>query len=62
MRAGAEYFDTNGFIRTYPPILTLRSMRKAPPRSSPWTTSATRPITQSGQLYIESTALALGKV
>jgi asparaginyl-tRNA synthetase len=62
MRAAAEYFDINGFIRTDPPILTPAACEG---------TSTLFPVdyfgdpaflTQSGQLYIESTALALGKV
>jgi asparaginyl-tRNA synthetase len=62
MRAAAEYFDQNGFIRTDPPILTPAACEG---------TSTLFPVdyfgdpaylTQSGQLYIESTALALGKV
>jgi len=62
MRAASEYFDTNGFIRTDPPILTPAACEG---------TSTLFPVdyfgdpaflTQSGQLYIESTALALGKV
>jgi asparaginyl-tRNA synthetase len=62
MRAAAEHFDTNGFIRTDPPILTPAACEG---------TSTLFPVdyfgdpaflTQSGQLYIESTALALGKV
>ncbi|MFC5860929.1 asparagine--tRNA ligase [Acidicapsa dinghuensis] len=62
MRAAAEYFDTNGFVRTDPPILTPAACEG---------TSTLFPVdyfgdeaylTQSGQLYIESTALALGKV
>jgi asparaginyl-tRNA synthetase len=62
MRAAAEYFDTNGFIRTDPPILTPAACEG---------TSTLFPVdyfgdeaflTQSGQLYIEATALALGKV
>ncbi len=62
MRAAAEYFDTNGFIRTDPPILTPAACEG---------TSTLFPVdyfgdpaylTQSGQLYVESTALALGKV
>src|ERR1035438_1935570 len=62
MRAAAEYFDTNGFIRTDPPILTPAACEG---------TSTLFPVdyfdeqaylTQSGQLYIESTAMALGKV
>ncbi|MGD0799695.1 MAG: asparagine--tRNA ligase [Terracidiphilus sp.] len=62
MRAAAEYFDSNGFVRTDPPILTPAACEG---------TSTLFPVdyfgdpaylTQSGQLYIESTALALGKV
>ena len=62
MRTAAEYFDNNGFIRTDPPILTPAACEG---------TSTLFPVdyfgdpaylTQSGQLYIESTALALGKV
>ena len=62
MRAAAEYFDSNGYIRTDPPILTPAACEG---------TSTLFPVdyfgdpaylTQSGQLYIESTALALGKV
>jgi asparaginyl-tRNA synthetase len=62
MRSAAEYFDSHGFIRTDPPILTPAACEG---------TSTLFPVdyfgdpaylTQSGQLYIESTALALGKV
>ena len=62
MRAAAEYFDINGFVRTDPPILTPAACEG---------TSTLFPVdyfgdpaylTQSGQLYVESTALALGKV
>jgi asparaginyl-tRNA synthetase len=62
MHSAAEFFDTNGFIRTDPPILTPAACEG---------TSTLFPVdyfgdpaylTQSGQLYIESTALALGKV
>src|SRR3954451_18772044 len=62
MRAAAEYFDNNGFIRTDPPILTPAACEG---------TSTLFPVdyfgdpaflTQSGQLYIEATAMALGKV
>ena len=62
MRAAAEYFDRNGFIRTDPPILTPAACEG---------TSTLFPVdyfgdpaylTQSGQLYVEATALALGKV
>ena len=62
MRAAQEYFDTHGFVRTDPPILTPVACEG---------TSTLFPVdyfgdeaylTQSGQLYIESTAMALGKV
>src|SRR6202167_4203648 len=62
MRAAAEYFDVNGYIRTDPPILTPAACEG---------TSTLFPVdyfgdpaylTQSGQLYAEATALALGKV
>ncbi len=62
MRAAQEYFDSNGFIRTDPPILTPAACEG---------TSTLFPVdyfgdeaflTQSGQLYVEATALALGKV
>ena len=62
MRAAAEYFDLNGFVRTDPPILTPAACEG---------TSTLFPVdyfgdpaflTQSGQLYAEATALALGKV
>jgi len=62
MRSAAEFFDSNGFIRTDPPILTPAACEG---------TSTLFPVdyfgdpaylTQSGQLYVEATALALGKV
>jgi asparaginyl-tRNA synthetase len=62
MRAAAEYFDQNGYIRTDPPVLTPAACEG---------TSTLFPVdyfgdpaylTQSGQLYVEATALALGKV
>jgi asparaginyl-tRNA synthetase len=62
MRSAQEYFDSNGFMRTDPPILTPAACEG---------TSTLFPVdyfgdpaflTQSGQLYIEATALALGKV
>src|ERR1017187_1959413 len=62
IRAARDFFDTNGFTLTDPPILTPAACEG---------TSTLFPVdyfgdpaflTQSGQLYIESTALALGKV
>jgi asparaginyl-tRNA synthetase len=62
MRAAAEFFDKKGFIRTDPPVLT--------PAACEGTTTLfpvdyfgdPAYLTQSGQLYMEATALALGKV
>ena len=57
-----DYLDDNGFVLTDPPVLTPAACEG---------TSTLFPVdyfgdeaflTQSGQLYIESTALALGKV
>src|SRR5271156_1916492 len=62
IKAARDYLDSNGFIRTDPPILTPAACEG---------TSTLFPVdyfgeeaflTQSGQLYIEATALALGKV
>lgn len=62
MRATAEFFDGSGFIRTDPPILTPAACEG---------TSTLFPVdyfgdpaflTQSGQLYAEAAAMALGKV
>src|ERR1700683_4913220 len=62
IKAARDYFDEHGFVLTDPPILTPAACEG---------TSTLFPVdyfgdqaylTQSGQLYIESTALALGKV
>jgi asparaginyl-tRNA synthetase len=62
IKAARDFFDERGFILTDPPILTPAACEG---------TSTLFPVdyfgdeaylTQSGQLYIESTALALGKV
>lgn len=62
IKAVRNFFDDNGFILTDPPILTPAACEG---------TSTLFPVdyfdeqaylTQSGQLYIEATALALGKV
>lgn len=61
-KATNDFFDDRGFIRTDPPILTPAACEG---------TSTLFPVdyfddqaylTQSGQLYIEATAMALGKV
>ena len=62
IKAARDFLDENGFVLTDPPILTPAACEG---------TSTLFPVdyfgdpaflTQSGQLYIESTALALGKV
>jgi asparaginyl-tRNA synthetase len=62
VKAARDFLDDNGFVLTDPPILTPAACEG---------TSTLFPVdyfgdaaylTQSGQLYVESTALALGKV
>ena len=63
MRAAAEYFDTNGFIRTDPPILTPNACEGTSELfEMDYFGDDKAYLTQSGQLYIEATALALGRV
>lgn len=63
MRAAAEYFDTNGFVRTDPPILTPNACEGTSELfEMKYFDDEMAYLTQSGQLYIEATALALGKV
>ncbi len=63
MRAAAEYFDTNGFIRTDPPILTPNACEGTSELfEMDYFDDDKAYLTQSGQLYVEATALALGKV
>jgi asparaginyl-tRNA synthetase len=63
MRAAAEYFDTNHFIRTDPPILTPNACEGTSELfEMDYFGDDKAYLTQSGQLYIEATALALGKV
>ena len=63
MRAAAEYFDTNGFIRTDPPILTPNACEGTSELfEMDYFENDKAYLTQSGQLYVEATALALGKV
>jgi asparaginyl-tRNA synthetase len=63
MRAAAEYFDTNGFVRTDPPILTPNACEGTSELfEMDYFDDDKAYLTQSGQLYIEATALALGKV
>jgi asparaginyl-tRNA synthetase len=63
MRAAAEYFDTNGFTRTDPPVLTPNACEGTSELfEMDYFGDQKAYLTQSGQLYIEATALALGKV
>jgi asparaginyl-tRNA synthetase len=63
MRAAAEYFDTNGFIRTDPPILTPNACEGTSELfQMDYFNDDKAYLTQSGQLYIEATAMALGRV
>jgi asparaginyl-tRNA synthetase len=63
MRAAAEYFDTNGFFRTDPPILTPNACEGTSELfEMEYFDNDKAYLTQSGQLYIEATAMALGKV
>ena len=63
MRAAAEYFDMNGFTRTDPPILTPNACEGTSELfEMDYFGDDKAYLTQSGQLYIEATALALGKV
>ncbi len=63
MRAAAEYFDDHGFIRTDPPILTPNACEGTSELfEMDYFDNDKAYLTQSGQLYVEATALALGKV
>jgi asparaginyl-tRNA synthetase len=62
MRAAQEYFDSNGFIRTDPPILTPAACEGTSTLFELDYFGDPAFLTQSGQLYMEATALALGKV
>jgi asparaginyl-tRNA synthetase len=63
MRAAAEYFDSSGYVRTDPPILTPNACEGTSELfEMDYFGDDKAYLTQSGQLYIEATALALGKV
>ena len=63
MRAAAEYFDTHGYTRTDPPILTPNACEGTSELfEMKYFEDEMAYLTQSGQLYIEATALALGRV
>jgi asparaginyl-tRNA synthetase len=63
MRAAAEFFDEQDFVRTDPPILTPNACEGTSELfEMDYFGDDKAYLTQSGQLYIEATALALGKV
>jgi asparaginyl-tRNA synthetase len=63
MKAAADYFDQHGFIRTDPPILTPNACEGTSELfEMDYFDDDKAYLTQSGQLYVEATALALGKV
>ena len=63
MRAAAQYFDDNGFVRTDSPILTPNACEGTSELfEMDYFDDDKAYLTQSGQLYVEATALALGKV
>jgi asparaginyl-tRNA synthetase len=63
MRAAAEFFDTQDFIRTDPPILTPNACEGTSELfEMDYFGDDKAYLTQSGQLYIEATAMALGRV
>src|ERR1700704_2204743 len=55
MRAAQEYFDSNGFVRTDPPILTPAACEGTSTLFELDYFGDPAYLTQSGQLYIEST-------
>jgi asparaginyl-tRNA synthetase len=62
-QAAAEYFDNLGLVRTDPPILTPNACEGTSELfEMKYFDDDMAYLTQSGQLYIEATALALGKV
>ena len=63
MRAAAEYFDMQDYVRTDPPILTPNACEGTSELfEMDYFGDDKAYLTQSGQLYVEATALALGKV
>jgi asparaginyl-tRNA synthetase len=62
-QSAAEYFDNLGLVRTDPPILTPNACEGTSELfEMKYFDDDMAYLTQSGQLYIEATALALGKV
>jgi len=61
-RAMHDFFDQQGFVRTDPPILTPAACEGTTTLFPVEYFDEQAYLTQSGQLYIEATAMALGKV
>src|ERR1700683_3265330 len=62
IKAARDFLDDNGFVLTDPPILTPAACEGTSTLFPVEYFGEEAYLTQSGQLYIESTALALGKV
>lgn len=62
IKAARDFFDDHGFILTDPPILTPAACEGTSTLFSVDYFDEEAFLTQSGQLYIEATAMALGKV
>lgn len=62
MRAIRDYFDELGFVATEPPILTPLSVEGTTTLFEVDYFDEAAYLSQSGQLYLEATALALGNV
>src|SRR5215472_8696343 len=62
IKAARDYFDDRGFTLTDPPILTPAACEGTTTLFPVDYFDEQAYLTQSGQLYIESTAMALGKV
>jgi len=62
IKAARDFFDDRGFVLTDPPILTPAACEGTGTLFPVDYFGDEAYLTQSGQLYIESTALALGKV
>ncbi len=62
IKAARDYFDSNGFTLTDPPIITPAACEGTTTLFPVDYFEEQAFLTQSGQLYIEATAMALGKV
>src|SRR5256884_880001 len=62
IKAARDYFDERGFVLTDPPILTPAACEGTTTLFPVDYFEEQAYLTQSGQLYIEATAMALGKV